>query len=196
MAYKFRTDVMRMMEKGIFRKAKWYEVVKRHPPLASPGNRGKPPRIVLEEDTLYDELYQKIPQLRYTPLNIGDSLYGNRNVCDKFVYFQKMYMDSKGLSKEEAFDTVQKELDGELKEAVRQSSSLYWNGTLGQSEDATELIQETSYKYMKMEESLAKLLAKKYSLASKQGEREISATVEEHAETLEQQNNDSKKDVE
>ncbi|EME32868.1 hypothetical protein Gasu2_01870 [Galdieria sulphuraria] len=196
MVYKFRTNVIKMMDKGIFRKAKWYEVVKRYPPLAPPGNRGKPPRIVLEEDSLYNELYQRIPQLQYTPLRVGDSLYGNRNVCDKFVYFQKLYMDSKGMTKEDAFNTVQKELDGELKDAVRQSSSLYWNGTLGQSEVATELIQETSYNYMKMEERKANLLAKQYSFASKKVDSQISASAAESSETMKLENNDSKKDIE
>jgi len=80
---------MKMMEKGIFRKAKWYDVVQKYPPLAPPGNRRKPPRIVLEEDSLYEELYENIPQLQYTPLNIGQSLYG-----DRFVVFQLMNRNS------------------------------------------------------------------------------------------------------
>lgn len=185
---------MKMMEKGIFRKAKWYDVVQKYPPLAPPGNRRKPPRIVLEEDSLYEELYENIPQLQYTPLNIGQSLYGDRNVCDKFVYFQKLYMDSKGMSKKEAFDTVRKELDKELEEALRQSSSLYWNGTLGRSQDATELLLETSYNYMKMEEKMAELLAKQYSVAPQEEGRQVTieestGTDETNEPTLEADNN-------
>eukprot|EP00871_Galdieria_phlegrea_P000010 jgi/Galph1/1009/GphlegSOOS_G5787.1 len=164
-AYKLRTNVLQMMEKGIFRKSKWYEVVKRHPPLARPPNRGTPPKIVLEEDVLYEELLDKIPQLKYTPLSLVDSTTGFRNACDKFVYLQKLYMDTKGLSKEDAFEAVQKELTTELQDALRQSSSLYWNGTLGDSTNPTELVCETSYRYMKMEERMANLPAEQLNMS-------------------------------
>jgi hypothetical protein len=103
-------------------------------------------------------------------------------------------MDSKGISKEEAFDIVRTELDAELQEAFRQSSSLYWNGTLGQSDKATELIHETSYKYMKMEERLAELLTKQYSIASKQAEQQLSTASADHGEAVETQGKDNKKE--
>lgn len=100
-------------------------------------------------------------------------------------------MDNKGMSKEEAFDTVKKELEGELKEAIRQSSSLYWNGTLGQSQDATALLQETSYKYMKMEERMANLLSNQ-NLSKQQDEPFLETPSAENDEALEQQENNNK----